>query len=120
MAKNPTEVLSDLKAKMQMKIYADKFAHKIRIYYGDASCENAAGAVKVKDKLFSVCKEKNLSHVFVGKIGCSGKCDFEPMMQVVMEDETPYKYCKMTPEKVERVIVEHVINGNVIDEYLLK
>jgi NADP-reducing hydrogenase subunit HndB len=117
--KNPTEIINDLKSKMQMKIYQDKYAKKSRIYYGDASCENAAGAVKVKEKIISYCSEKNLDNVYIGKIGCSGKCDFEPMMQVIIENETPYKYCQMTPEKVEKVIDEHIVNGNVVEEFLL-
>lgn len=120
MAKNPVEILQELKSKLQMKLFQSKYSNSIRIYYGDASCENAAGAVKVKERLLSVCNEKKLNSVYIGKIGCSGKCDYEPMMQVIVEGKPPYKYCKMTPEKVDKVIEEHIINGKPIEEYLLK
>lgn len=52
--------------------------------------------------------------------GCVGMCRLDPLVDVLMPGEAKVTYVKMTAEKIRRVIHEHVIGGNVVDEYTLQ
>ncbi len=41
------------------------------------------------------------------------------MMTVEIKDEAPVKYVDLTPEKVRKILSEHIIGGKVVQEYAL-
>jgi len=45
--------------------------------------------------------------------GCIGVCRLEPIVEVIDKDGNKVTYVKMTPEKVTRVVTEHIVNGRV-------
>ena len=49
--------------------------------------------------------------------GCIGMCQYEPIVEVLVPGQEKVTYAKMTPEKVARVVVDHLVNGNVVTEY---
>ena len=57
--------------------------------------------------------------VTVTQTGCIGICQFEPVVEVYEAGKEKVTYVKMTAEKAEKVINEHLKNGKVITEYTL-
>ena len=46
-----------------------------------------------------------------------GMCVLEPMVDVYDENGGKVTYVKMNPEKVARVVAEHIVNGQPVTEY---
>ena len=61
--------------------------------------------------------KRHLEHVTVTQTGCIGMCQYEPIVEVLVPGQEKVTYAKMTPEKVARVVVDHLVNGNVVTEY---
>ncbi len=89
-----------------------------RICIGMNSCGIAAGAEEIKTVLLEQLKENKLD-IPVKNVGCIGMCYREPMIDIVYDDVI-YTYGNLTADKVKTIIKNHVINGKVVDEYLVK
>ncbi len=48
--------------------------------------------------------------------GCMGRCNAGPIMLV---EPGHTMYAQLTKEKITRIIDEHIIGGNVVEEYLI-
>ena len=94
----------------------DGHSHK-RIIVGMATCGIAAGARPVMNAFSEELKKRNISDVTVGMTGCMGMCVLEPMVDVYDENGGKVTYVKMNPEKVARVVAEHIVNGQPVTEY---
>jgi NADP-reducing hydrogenase subunit HndB len=94
----------------------DGETHK-RIVVGMATCGIAAGARPVMNAFTDELAKRNLNNVTVGMTGCMGMCALEPMVDIYDEKGNKTTYVKMNPEKVARVVAEHVVNGQPVSEY---
>ena len=54
----------------------------------------------------------------VGQTGCIGICQYEPVAEV-FEGDTKTTYVKLTAEKVERIVVEHLIGKTPVTEFTI-
>jgi NADH:ubiquinone oxidoreductase subunit F (NADH-binding)/(2Fe-2S) ferredoxin len=97
-------------------LYEGKFKARTRITVGSATCENAAGADAVYARLCERLKQAGLKDVVIGRVGCAGKCDMEPVVTVITRDRIPLKYALMTPEKADRVFDSHIMGGKPMPE----
>ncbi|NLM50179.1 MAG: (2Fe-2S) ferredoxin domain-containing protein [Clostridiaceae bacterium] len=89
----------------------------IRIVVGMATCGIAAGARPVMQEFISEISKRNLLNVKVIQTGCIGMCRLEPIVEVYVPGQEKVTYVKMTPDKVARIVSEHIVNGKVVDEY---
>ena len=55
----------------------------------------------------------------VSQTGCIGMCRLEPMVDVIEPGKEKVTYVHMTPEKVGRVVAEHIVNGRPVEEYTI-
>jgi NADP-reducing hydrogenase subunit HndB len=53
----------------------------------------------------------------VTKTGCIGLCRLEPIVEVYVPNQEKVTYVKMTPDKVARIVTEHLVNGQPVIEY---
>lgn len=90
-----------------------------RIVVGMATCGIAAGARPVLNAASEEVAKRQLHNAMVTQTGCIGICKFEPVVEVFEADGTKTTYVKMTPEKMVRVINDHIVNGNVVTEYTI-
>ena len=44
-------------------------------------------------------------------------CRLEPMLDVIKPGKEKVTYVKMTPEKVARILTEHLVNGTPVTVY---
>ena len=112
------EELMAIKAKMQDKVALRTSSGETRIVVGMATCGIAAGARPVLNAFVEqVNKESLTDKVTVTQTGCIGICQFEPVVEIFEAGKEKVTYVKMTAEKAERIIKEHIIGGKIVDEY---
>ena len=92
---------------------------KTRIVVGMATCGIAAGARPVLAAFNEEIVKRAVSNVTVGQTGCIGICQFEPVVEIHEPGKEKVTYVKMTPEKVAKIVNDHIINGNIVSEYTI-
>ena len=90
-----------------------------RVVVGMATCGIAAGARPVMLEFVEELKRRGLENVTVAQTGCVGMCRLEPMVDVYVKGQEKVTYVHMNPEKVARVVTEHIVNGRPVDEYTI-
>ena len=91
----------------------------IRVVVGMATCGIAAGARPVMTSLMEEIAKRNLSNVVVEQTGCIGICRLEPIVEVYIPGEEKTTYVKVTPEKVAKIVADHIVNGQAVSEYTI-
>ena len=90
-----------------------------RVVVGMATCGIAAGARPVMLAFVEELKKRGIENVTVAQTGCVGMCRLEPMVEVYVKDQEKVTYVHMTPEKVARVVNDHIVNGRPVEEYTI-
>ena len=89
----------------------------IRVVVGMATCGIAAGARPVLNAFVDDVAKRHLNTVTVTQTGCIGMCQLEPIVEVYAPGKEKVTYAKVSPEKVARIVADHLVNGNVVAEY---
>lgn len=92
--------------------------NKMRIVVGMATCGIAAGARPVLNAFNEEILKRDIHNVMVSQTGCIGICQYEPVAEVY-DGDTKTTYVKLTPEKVERIVVEHIIGKTPVTEFTI-
>lgn len=106
------------KAKANISTTRDNSEAKVRVVVGMATCGIAAGARPVLNTFNEEIAKRGIEGVMVGQTGCIGVCQYEPVAEI-FEGETKTTYVKLTPEKVERIVVEHLIGKTPVTEFTI-
>ncbi|MBQ9780086.1 MAG: (2Fe-2S) ferredoxin domain-containing protein [Clostridia bacterium] len=110
--------LAAIREKMKDKVVLREGTNDTRIVVGMATCGIAAGARPVLSAFVEgVNREGLASSVTVSQTGCIGICQYEPVVEVFQPGKEKVTYVKMTAEKAEKVIAEHIKGGKVVEEY---
>ena len=96
----------------------DNAESKVRVVVGMATCGIAAGARPVLNAFNEEIAKRNVEGVMVGQTGCIGICQYEPVCEI-FEGDKKTTYVKLTAEKVERIVVEHLIGKTPVTEYTI-
>jgi NADH-quinone oxidoreductase subunit F len=89
-----------------------------QIKVGLGTCGISAGGLPVYDALKQQVKQKGLE-VEVKETGCMGMCYDEVLVEIV-DNGTSHLYAGVTPERVERIIDEHIIDNRPVEEWLAR
>lgn len=112
--------LAAIREKMKDKIVLREGSSTTRIVVGMATCGIAAGARPVLNAFVDGVNKEGLgSDVVVSQTGCIGICQYEPVVEVYKAGEEKVTYVKMTVDKVEKVLKEHIKGGKVVNEYTI-
>ena len=90
-----------------------------RVVVGMATCGIAAGARPVMLAFVEELKKRGIENVTVAQTGCVGMCRLEPMVEVYVKGQEKVTYVHMSPDKVARVVGEHIVNGKPVDEFTI-
>ncbi|MGI6152803.1 MAG: (2Fe-2S) ferredoxin domain-containing protein [Christensenellaceae bacterium] len=90
-----------------------------RVVVGMATCGIAAGARPVLQAFVDEVNTRDLKDVVVSQTGCIGVCRLEPLAEVFVPGQEKVTYVKLTPEMAKRIVLEHLVNGNVVTEYTI-
>lgn len=104
------------KTKAKMTVREDQ-SDVTRVVVGMATCGIAAGARPVLNAFVEEVDKRGLKNVTVTQTGCIGMCQYEPIVEILEPGKEKVTYIKMTAEKVAKVVTDHLVNGNPVDEY---
>ena len=85
----------------------------------EVNLRNDRHGIRVVVGIVEEIKRRGVKDAMVTQTGCIGVCRLEPMVEVYMPGQEKVTYVLMTPEKVARVVGEHLINGNPVTEYTI-
>ena len=78
------------------------------------TCGIAAGARDTMKAVLETIETGQLQGILVTQTGCIGLCEWEPIVQVSIGDQPKVTYGKVTPERAQQILKEHVVGGQVV------
>jgi (2Fe-2S) ferredoxin len=116
------KTLEDLKrireeALKAMKVREGEQGTKITVAMG--TCGIAAGARETMSALLDELNKRGITDVTVTQTGCKGLCEQEPMIEVTRAGEAAVTYGHVDAERARRIVAEHIVNGNLVGEYIV-
>ena len=106
------------KAREKMAV-RDNQQDATRVIVGMATCGIAAGARPVLNAFVDEVAKRHLNNVVVTQTGCIGMCQLEPIVEVFVPGQEKVTYAKVSPDKVARIVADHLVNGNVVTDYVV-
>ncbi|MAT45138.1 MAG: 2Fe-2S ferredoxin [Anaerolineaceae bacterium] len=90
-----------------------------QVIVGMGTCGIAAGARETMKAILETIENDNLSGIVVTQTGCIGVCEMEPIVQVQIGEGEKITYGKVDKATAQRIIEEHVVNGNVLKDKVI-
>ena len=105
------------KTKSLMTIREGEGRARVTVHMG--TCGIAAGAREIMDTLLDEISKAKIQDVIVTTSGCAGLCNAEPMATIELKNQPPVKYGDLTPEKMKKIFVQHILGGQMVVELVL-
>ncbi len=93
---------------------------QVQIVVGMGTVGIAAGARETLKAILEYIEKENLSGIIVRQTGNIGLDSFEPVVQVIFDENNKVTYGKVTPDAARRIMKEHVQGGQPVKEYLIE
>ena len=90
----------------------------MKVVVGQGSCGIATGAKKTAAEFEKQIADRNLD-VKVDVTGCVGTCYLEPIVDIYDDDGKMTRYVKVQPDKVEKIVEEHLAGNKIAEEYAI-
>jgi NADP-reducing hydrogenase subunit HndB len=91
-----------------------------QIIVGMGTVGIAAGARETLKAILEYIEKNNLGDIVVRQTGNIGLDSWEPIIQVVISEEPKVTYGKVTPEVARRIMKEHIVEGNIVKDYVIE
>lgn len=114
---NSIEDLNHLREIVQ-KTLADNQGKTVVITVGMGTCGQAAGAGETFHAIKNELSKRNIN-AELRSVGCIGMCVKEPLVDIQLPGEPRVTYANVTPAQVPRIMEEHVLQGEVINEWAI-
>ena len=102
--------------KKQMKATAGN----VQVIVAMGTCGIAAGARDTMKSVLNYIENEKISGVTVTQTGCMGRCEEEPIVQVMLGDQPRVVYGKVTAQVAEKVMKQHVQDGQPVKENIIQ
>lgn len=112
------EELRELRDNVKKEIDTRDDVERPKIIVGMGTCGIAAGAREILKAVMEEIKKRDIK-VTVTQTGCIGMCEKEPLLDVKLPGEERITYGNLEPSDVSKIIVEHVINGNIVKDLVI-
>ncbi len=112
------EDLRKIKEKSQLQTKT-RVNNQKQVIIGMGTCGIAAGAREVMSAVLEELAKRNLNDVSVLQTGCIGMCQKEPLLDIVRPGEDRVTYGPVYPSDVPRIIAEHLVNGNIVEDLVV-
>jgi NADP-reducing hydrogenase subunit HndB len=112
------EDLRKIKAEAQKQVEARQ-NNDTQIIIGMGTCGIAAGAREVMKAVLDELAKRKINNVSVLQTGCIGMCQKEPLLDIVRPGEDRVTYGPVKPTDVPRIIADHLVNGNIVEDLVV-
>ncbi len=89
-----------------------------KIIVGMGTCGIAAGARETMHAILTELQNQSID-VNVTTVGCIGMCSKEPLVDIEQAGKPRITYCNVHPDMVPRLIEEHLLKGQVVEEWAM-
>jgi NADH:ubiquinone oxidoreductase subunit F (NADH-binding) len=115
-----------LKSVEELEVLRDQLQKDLRvsaessttITVGMGTCGISAGAREVMRVILDELEERDIE-ACVTTVGCIGMCSKEPLVDIQQGDEARIAYENVEPKMVPRIIEEHLMNDQVVDDWVV-
>ena len=90
----------------------------MKVVIGQGSCGIATGAKKTEAEFIKQLAKQNVEAELT-ITGCVGTCYLEPIVDVYEDNGDMTRYVKVQPDRVERIVAEHLKEGKPVEEFAL-
>jgi NADP-reducing hydrogenase subunit HndB len=119
MPKLTIDELRKIRSAARKEIYLREGIFKGKVIVHMGTCGIAAGAREILNTFLDELENRKLTDIMLTTSGCAGLCSEEPVATVEMSESPPVKYSKLTPQKVKKIFTEHILQNNIVKEYVL-
>ena len=114
------EDLRQLRDSARQMLYLREGGGKIEIVIGMATCGIVAGARETLVAIMQELEQLCMPNVVIKQTGCVGLCDQEPLVDVTFPGEARVTYGKVDAEQAKRIIADHVVNNQIVREWVVE
>ncbi len=107
------------RAEMVIRDNSDSSTEK-RIVIGMSTCGIEAGALNVFNAFVDEISTREIKGTRITRSGSLNMGDLNPVVEVIVPGENKVTYVNVDEAKAKKIVVEHIVGGNVIKEYLAK
>ena len=104
-------------AKGKMHLRDGEFRGKVIVHMG--TCGIAAGAREIVSAFLNEKENRKITDILITTSGCAGLCSREPMATVELLDSPPVKYVNLTADKTVKILQDHILGGQIVQEYAI-
>jgi NADP-reducing hydrogenase subunit HndB len=91
-----------------------------QVSVGMGSCSRAVGAHHTLERILKYVENEKMTGVTVTQTGCIGLCEYEPIVQVIFGDQSRVVYRNVDAQTAERIMKQHVQNGQPVTESIFR
>jgi len=88
------------------------------VIVGMGTCGIAAGARETMHAVLEELRKRDID-ANVTTVGCIGMCAREPLVDIEQAGKPRVTYGNVTPDMVSRLIEEHLVKGQVVEEWVV-
>lgn len=92
----------------------------VQVIVAMGTCGIAAGARDTMKSVLNYIENEKVSGVTVTQTGCIGRCEEEPIVQVVIGDQPKVVYGRVNAQVAEKIMKHHVGNGQPVKENIIQ
>jgi NADP-reducing hydrogenase subunit HndB len=111
--------LKRLKEEALKKRQATASSGRAHVVVAMGTCGIAAGARDTMKAILDQIEADKLSGIVVTQTGCMGKCEWEPIVEVALGDWPKVIYGKVSAERAQQIIRDHVEGGKVVSDWVI-
>lgn len=113
------EDLKKIREKAQQDMKLRSTSARVKVVVGMGTSGIAMGARDVMKTFLDEIATRGLTDVIVTQTGEKGFSSMEPVVDIIEEGKPRITYGNMTPDKAKKVVVEHLVNGKPVAEYVI-
>ena len=114
------EELKNLREEAQKVKEMRNQSGKIQVIVGMGTIGIASGARETLKAILNFIEEKQLADIILRQTGDLGFTGQDPVVKVIFPDEHEVVYGKVNADQARKIMQEHVIDGDVVQELLIR
>ncbi len=91
----------------------------VQVIVAMGTCGIAAGARDTMKSVLNFIETEKVSGVAVTQTGCIGLCEQEPIVEVMLGDQPKVIYGKVDAHVAQKIMKQHVQNGQPVRENII-